>query len=442
MPQDAQPTTEPQGSIGEERSPLEDGDPPVPSVEPEPSAGPEAASGSEAGVPEPALELEVAETVQVDADVAPSAFPVGETVGAGVVALVLILMTGRYILSRAHPPGVPRPSLAPFGPPATQPAEVDDSGEESPPDVAEESGVGTDPPGGLGARLVSALSRTSALLRDRVQGLFGRPVDEALLEELEEILLIADVGVSTSQRILDHVREHASDPDLDLSVVLREEMRRMLDSVHRPLGPAPEGLWVILVVGVNGSGKTTTIGKLASRLQSEGRSVLLAAGDTYRAAAAEQLGIWAERSGADFVRHQDGADPAAVAYDALEAAKSRGRDVVIIDTAGRLQTRKPLMEQLSKMRRVIAKQVPDAPHETLLVVDGTMGQNALSQARLFHDATPLTGVAVTKLDGTAKGGMVLAIASEMGLPVQLIGVGEQVGDLQDFDPAPFVDAIL
>jgi fused signal recognition particle receptor len=199
---------------------------------------------------------------------------------------------------------------------------------------------------------------------------------------------------------------------------------------------------VFLVVGVNGSGKTTTIGKLASRLVGEGHKVLLAAADTYRAAAADQLGIWAQRAGADLVRHDEGADPGAVTYDAMQAAVARKVDVVLVDTAGRLQTRKPLMDQLAKIRRVIQKVVPDGPHGTLLVIDGTMGQNAMSQARQFNDVTPLTGVAVTKLDGTAKGGVLLAVADEMKLPIQLIGVGEQVADLRDFEPEAFVDAVL
>ena len=199
---------------------------------------------------------------------------------------------------------------------------------------------------------------------------------------------------------------------------------------------------MILVVGVNGSGKTTTIGKLAHRYREQGKRVMLAAGDTYRAAAAEQLQVWAERTGADFARLDEGADPGAVVFQALERAESGGHDVVIIDTAGRLQTRKPLMEQLSKVRRVIQKRVPSGPHETLLVLDGTMGQNGMSQATLFHEATPLTGVVVTKLDGTAKGGMVLAIASELKLPVKLVGLGEQAADLRDFEPEAFVEALV
>jgi fused signal recognition particle receptor len=208
-----------------------------------------------------------------------------------------------------------------------------------------------------------------------------------------------------------------------------------------PLAPDGRRPFVVLVVGVNGSGKTTTIGKLAARFGREGHKVLLAAGDTFRAAAADQLAIWAERAGADIVRHDEGADPGAVVFDALTAAKARGADVVIIDTAGRLQTKKPLMEQLGKVRRVIDKVVPGAPHETLLVVDGTTGQNAVSQAHAFHAATPLTGVVVTKLDGTAKGGVVLAIGAELGLPVRLVGIGEKVEDLRDFDASAFVDAL-
>ena len=196
-----------------------------------------------------------------------------------------------------------------------------------------------------------------------------------------------------------------------------------------------------MVVGVNGSGKTTTIGKLAARYHREGKKVLLAAADTYRAAAADQLAVWAERAEVDLSRMDEGADPGAVVYQTMERALAQGYDVVIIDTAGRLQTRKPLMDELSKLRRVVTKHVEDGPHETLLVLDGTMGQNGLSQAALFNEAAPLTGVVVTKLDGTAKGGMVLTIAAEMSLPVKLIGMGEGMDDLRDFDPAAFVDVL-
>lgn len=297
---------------------------------------------------------------------------------------------------------------------------------------------------GLVERLRSALSKTRTTLQEGLDRLFGRPVNDALFEALEETLLTADVGMPTTARIVERVRAHATQGSQEAAVlrrVMRDEMHAIMDALDPSLRPPPSRPWVILVVGVNGSGKTTTIGKLAARFVKEGKRVMLAAGDTYRAAASNQLEIWAERAGADIVSMEEGADPGAVVFDALGSACRKGHDVVIIDTAGRLQTRKPLMDQLGKVRRVIAKQVPDGPHETLLVVDGTMGQNGLSQARLFHDATPLTGVVVTKLDGTAKGGIVLAIASEMELPVKLIGIGEAVEDLRDFAPGPFVQAL-
>lgn len=303
------------------------------------------------------------------------------------------------------------------------------------------------PPGsGLAGMFRVALGRSRAALQGRFDTLFGRGrIDESLFEDLEETLLTADVGVHTTDAILDSLRELARSGQDDPAVLrdaLREQIRMRLKAVDGTLAiPDQPRPYVILVVGVNGSGKTTTIGKLAARFRDQGLSVLLAAGDTYRAAAADQLAVWAERSGADFVRGDEGADPASVVYQGLEAAIARNKDVVLIDTAGRLQTARPLMEQLTKMRRVISKLSPDGPHETMLVLDGTMGQNGLSQARLFHDATPLTGVAVTKLDGTAKGGMVLTLASEMQLPIKLVGIGEQVDDLKDFDADAFVEAL-
>ncbi len=300
-------------------------------------------------------------------------------------------------------------------------------------------------PVGLVARLRQALGRSREALQGRFDALFGKPIDEALFEELEETLLLADVGVQTAGRITDKLREMARSGEADADALrdaLRAEMATILRSVDPAFShPRPESPLVILVVGVNGSGKTTTIGKLAARFAESGHEVLLAAADTYRAAAVEQLKVWSDRTGADFISHAEGADPGAVVYDALEAAKARSRDVVIIDTAGRLQTRKPLMEQLSKLQRVIRKHVPDGPHETLLVLDGTMGQNGLSQAKLFNEATPLSGVVVTKLDGTAKGGMVLTIAAELGLPVKFIGIGEGVEDLRPFEPDAFVEAL-
>lgn len=298
---------------------------------------------------------------------------------------------------------------------------------------------------GLVGLLRGALGRSRAALQGRFEDLFGRPVDESLFVDLEDTLLVADVGVLTAERLTNEVRQAAKgkespDPAM-LRKVLQDGMVRLLESVDAPFATVPEPPLVILVVGVNGSGKTTTIGKLAARYAGEGKSVLLAAGDTYRAAAAQQLEIWAERTGAAFVRDQEGADPGSVVYAALEQAKKTGVDVVLIDTAGRLQTRKPLMEQLSKLCRVIQKHVPDGPHETILVLDGTMGQNGLSQAQLFHEATPLTGVVVTKLDGTAKGGMVLTIASELKVPVKFIGIGEKLEDLRPFEPRVFVEAL-
>jgi fused signal recognition particle receptor len=293
-------------------------------------------------------------------------------------------------------------------------------------------------------RFRDALGRSRSAFEQGLDRLLGRTLDEQALEELEEVLIRADVGVATSQRLLDRVRSEVKGQEVkggELRRALRSEMLGILTSAHEPLHTEGQPL-VLLVVGVNGSGKTTTIGKLSQRFKGQGKRVLLAAGDTFRAAAAEQLGVWADRTGAELVRLDEGADPGAVIYQALEKATAGGYDVVIVDTAGRLQTRKPLMEQLSKIRRVIDKLVPGAPHETLLVLDGTMGQNGMSQARLFHEATPLTGVAVTKLDGTAKGGMVLAIAAELELPVKLVGLGEKADDLKDFEPEAFVDALL
>ncbi len=303
------------------------------------------------------------------------------------------------------------------------------------------------PPAGLAARLRERMSASRQALQGQLDRLFGRTeVDDDLLEELEEVLLIADVGVPTTEKILAAVRQGLEQGETDPLVLrdaLRAEVRRLLGRGHESFSvPDSDEPFVMLIVGVNGSGKTTTIGKLAARFQRQGKKVLLAAGDTYRAAAAEQLQIWAERSGAEFVRHDEGSDPGAVAYDAVEAAIARHCDVVIVDTAGRLQTRRPLMEQLGKVQRVLGKKLPGAPHETWLVVDGTMGQNAMSQARSFNDATPLTGVVVTKLDGTAKGGMVLSIAAEMGIPVRFLGIGEQVDDLRPFEPEAFIEALL
>ncbi len=357
--------------------------------------------------------------------------------GGGLITLVIMALLGWQVwgrLTRGPATGI-EAGFQPLALPqasteAPEPPSVDEI--EEPP-----------PTEGLSMRLSAVLGRSRAALQERFDTLFGREkVDDALFEELEEALITADVGLPTTERLLQPLRDRAGEEPAALREALREEIRSLLTGIAAPLGPPPaDPPWVILVVGVNGSGKTTTIGKLAARFTAEGKEVLLAASDTYRAAATEQLSVWAERAGADIVAHGEGADPGAVAYDALQAAKARGADVVIVDTAGRLQTRKPLMQQLAKIRRVLDKVVPGAPHETLLVVDGTMGQNALSQTRLFDEATPLTGVVVAKLDGTAKGGMILTIAAEVGLPVKLIGIGERVEDLREFEVDAFVDVL-
>jgi fused signal recognition particle receptor len=269
-----------------------------------------------------------------------------------------------------------------------------------------------------------------------------RRIDAELLEEIEELLITADIGVHTAARLIDRISAARAATEEELQAVLRAEILSIL--THPPSAPraAAAPPHVIMVVGVNGVGKTTTIGKLAARLTAGGRKVLIAAADTFRAAAVEQLAIWAERAGAEIVRHRDGADPAAVAFDAVEAALARGADVVIVDTAGRLHTKVNLMEEIKKVKRSIAKKLPEAPHEILLVLDATTGQNAVSQARLFHEALEITGIALTKLDGTAKGGIVVAICHEFDIPLRYIGIGEAIEDLQDFDPEQFVAALF
>lgn len=299
-------------------------------------------------------------------------------------------------------------------------------------------------------RLRDALKRTRTGLTARITELFARQrtVSDELVEEIEDLLLSADVGISATTQIVADLsqrlaRKQLADPEA-VFTALRENMLAILEPVSQPLavprdGPRP---FAILMVGVNGTGKTTTIGKLASRLQTEGRSVLLAAGDTFRAAAIEQLQAWGERVGAPVIAQQIGADSASVVYDALHSAKARGLDVLIADTAGRLHTQVNLMEELKKVRRVMGKLDPSAPHETLLVVDAGTGQNALAQARQFHQAVQVSGIVLTKLDGTAKGGIVLAIARELAIPIRFIGVGERVEDLRPFDAPEFVDALF
>ncbi len=295
-------------------------------------------------------------------------------------------------------------------------------------------------------RLKDGLTKTRQGFIGRVEDVFrGRKIDDTTVDEFEEILITSDIGMEATVAIIEdlrsQVRKGAIKDYAGLKGFLREEMLKIL-GLPQPFVLYQERPFVVLTVGVNGVGKTTTIGKLASRLTSEGHGVIIAASDTFRAAAIEQLEIWAERSGAQLVRHQSGSDPAAVAFDAVEAAKARGVDAVIVDTAGRLHTKSPLMEELKKIKRVIHKSMPGAPHETLLVVDATTGQNALRQAKVFNDAIGITGIALTKLDGTSRGGIVFAIKKELNIPVRLIGVGEGVEDLRDFIPREFVDALL
>jgi fused signal recognition particle receptor len=291
---------------------------------------------------------------------------------------------------------------------------------------------------GLVARLRDSLGKSRRALTEQIAAGTFDAADDAAWERLEEALIAADVGVPSTAEL---VRRLEARGELgDLSEALVEEAAVLLGEPGRlALDGQPS---VILVVGVNGTGKTTTIGKLANRLREHGRTVVLGAADTFRAAAEEQLEIWAERAGADFVGGERGGDPAAVAYDAIGLAAERGRDVVIVDTAGRLHTQANLMEELAKVRRVIAQKQEGAPHETLLVVDATTGQNGVQQARLFGETVGVTGVALTKLDGSAKGGVAIAIANELGLPITLVGVGESLDDLRPFDPHDFARALI
>ena len=290
-------------------------------------------------------------------------------------------------------------------------------------------------------RLKAGLARTRESFSARVEQVLRQPPGPEFYEELEAVLVQGDAGLSTSALIIEQVRAHrdTSDPRRRRDV-LREIIVELLGpAAPLRIDPPPAA---VLVLGVNGTGKTTSIGKLAHHLRSEGRSVLLAAGDTFRAAAIEQLVIWGERVGADVVRHAPGADPAAVVFDALQAVRARHLDVLIADTAGRLHTKVNLMEELKKINRIVSRELPAGPIERLLVVDAGTGQNAIQQARLFHAAVGVTGLVLAKLDGTAKGGAVLGIAHELGLPVKFVGIGEGLDDLQPFDPAQFTDALL
>ncbi|MHC5115080.1 MAG: signal recognition particle-docking protein FtsY [Planctomycetota bacterium] len=293
----------------------------------------------------------------------------------------------------------------------------------------------------------SGLSKTRRTLAGGLRTILsGRTLDESLIDEIEHHLITADVGVKTTTETIDALREAYRRGELsrgeDVLTFLKDELKGKWRDVDRSIATAPSGPTVILVAGINGAGKTTSVAKIAKSMRDEGRTVLLAAADTFRAGAVAQLSEWAGRLGVDIVKGTAGADPASVAFDATDAAVSRGVDVLLIDTAGRLHTQEPLMRQLTKIRNVVGKKIPGAPHEVLLVLDATAGQNAIAQARQFKEAIEVTGIFLAKLDGTARGGIVIAIRDELGIPVKLVGVGETPQDVQPFDPDPFIEAMF
>ena len=299
---------------------------------------------------------------------------------------------------------------------------------------------------GFFKRLKNGLSKTRRLLSTDINDLFAGKgkIDNQLLEELEERLITSDLGVQTTLDLIQSVSGKSSKisgPD-QLKEVLKEKILELLGSTITPPQHAADKPHVIMVIGVNGTGKTTTIGKLAAKFSATGNKVIVVAADTFRAAAIEQLAIWAERAGVEIIKHKEMSDPAAVAYDGIEAAVARNADIVLVDTAGRLHTKKNLMEELKKIKRTISKKIPGAPHEILLTLDATTGQNALAQAQLFNDALEVTGIALTKLDGTAKGGIAVSICSTLEIPLSYIGIGEKIEDLQEFNPVEFVNALF
>ena len=296
-------------------------------------------------------------------------------------------------------------------------------------------------------KLKKGMNKTKTSFDEKINSIFSsfRKVDEEFLDELEEILIMSDIGMDTSIKIINALREKIKKEKLqdeeEVKQALREEMQKILDitdiSLHLETKPS-----VILVVGVNGVGKTTSIGKIANRLAKDGKKVVVAAADTFRAAAVEQLEIWAKRAGSDIVKREEGVDPASVVYDAIKITKEKQADVLIVDTAGRLHNKKYLMDELNKIQKVIQKEMPDADKEVLLVIDGTTGQNAISQVKAFKEETPITGLVLTKLDGTAKGGVVIGIVEENKIPVKFIGIGEQIDDMEIFNSEDFVKAII
>lgn len=313
-------------------------------------------------------------------------------------------------------------------------------------DIKEPEQVIEEENGSFFSRLKDGLTKTRRNITDKISDVLSsfKSVDEELFEELEEILITSDVGVSTTLKILENLRKRVKEQNIkdpaDVKGLLKQEILDIMGDSGEKLGiKTPE---VILVIGVNGVGKTTSIGKIASKFKKSGKNVIIAAADTFRAAAIDQLEIWGKRSGVEVIKHQEGSDPAAVIFDAVNSAKSKKADILICDTAGRLHNKKNLMEELKKISRVIEREFPEAHKETLLVLDATTGQNAISQAKLFKEAADINGLVLTKLDGTAKGGIIIAIKSELDIPVKLIGVGEKVNDLQDFCASDFVNALF
>ncbi len=301
---------------------------------------------------------------------------------------------------------------------------------------------------GFFQRLKQGLFKTHQGLVSKIDQLVAgkKKIDDDLLAELEEILITSDIGVKTTQELLHNVavkvqRKELEDADL-LKKNLQEEMLHILSQQETPLNLSAARPFVIIVIGVNGTGKTTTIGKMAQKFKAQGKSVLLVAADTFRAAAIEQLEIWGQRAGCDVIKQKSGSDPSAVVFDGLKAAKSRGMDVVIVDTAGRLHTKVNLMEELKKVKRIVEREIPGAPHEILLVLDATTGQNSISQAKMFNQGVGVTGIVLTKLDGTAKGGIIIAISDELKIPLRYIGIGEKLDDLREFNARDFVEALF
>lgn len=367
--------------------------------------------------------------------------------------LIVVALLRRNLRSRkaaADADQQVEPAVQPEAAPRAEKTEATATDEQliaaEPPPVVEEPV--SEEPVNLFQRMRSGLTKTRSSLMGRVDALLGTHprLDEVFLEELEEILITADFGMQATQALVQALTARLKDVDRNdpgqLRDILAEEIRARLKDAG-PDWPVPASApLVIMVVGVNGVGKTTTIGKLAKQFADQGKKVVLGAADTFRAAAAEQLEVWGARSGADVIRHQEGADPGAVAFDAVKAAVARKADVLILDTAGRLHTKVNLMEELKKIRRIAEREIPGAPHETLLVLDATTGQNALVQAKMFQQAVAVSGIALTKLDGTAKGGIVVAISSQLDLPVRLVGVGEGVADLRPFKADEFVEALF